>query len=253
MCTPIKTSQDVDNLIEWYSEILINMAMVNYPYPTSFLAPLPAFPVRNFCFRLTGETITDDKSLVTAIGKSLELYTNFTGSTKCNNINQTAQSVGENVWDFQACTEMIMPMCSDDNDMFENGAWDFKKFSDDCFKKWGVRQTNPELPILEYGGKDIGAASNIVFSNGLLDPWSSGGVLSNISSSVSSVIISEGAHHLDLREENKNDPKSVIEARKFHVNSIRKWITDFYFSRDKDYFKKASVFSRITYSHRNNV
>merc|ERR1719347_2330715 len=28
-----------------------------------------------------------------------------------------------------------------------------------------------------YGGRNLDSASNIVFSNGLLDPWSSGGVL----------------------------------------------------------------------------
>ena len=48
------------------------------------------------------------------------------------------------------------------------------------------------------GGRHIEAASNIVFSNGLLDPWSSGGVLWNISDSLVAVIIPEGAHHLDV-------------------------------------------------------
>lgn len=50
-----------------------------------------------------------------------------------------------------------------------------------------------------YGGLKLGAASNIVFSNGLLDPWSSGGVTKNISSSVVAVVLDLGAHHLVRR------------------------------------------------------
>lgn len=228
LCTPLESSSDVETLINWYSEIIVNIAMVNYPYPTSFLAPLPAFPVKNFCTVLTTGNIVDDKSLVMSLGDSLEIYTNFTETTLCNNINQTAETLGEDAWYFQACTEMIMPMCSTDNDMFENSDWDYGKYSMECFKKWGINQTHPELPILEYGGKNIKAASNIVFSNGLLDPWSSGGVLNNISSSIVSVVIPDGAHHIDLRGANDDDPQSVIEAREFHVDNIKKWLSEFY-------------------------
>ena len=55
-----------------------------------------------------------------------------------------------------------------------------------------------------YGGiKGVSSASNIVFSNGGLDPWSFGGVtpdtpLPTVPSSIGVVWIPEGAHHLDL-------------------------------------------------------
>ena len=48
-----------------------------------------------------------------------------------------------------------------------------------------------------------------MFSNGLLDPWSSGGVLKNISKSVVAVVLPLGAHHLDLMFPTDADPPSA--------------------------------------------
>lgn len=72
----------------------------------------------------------------------------------------------------------------------------------------------------------LSGASNIVFSNGLLDPWSGGGVLRTNNDKIRIVIIPDSAHHLDLRAKNSNDPLSVDYARKLHLDSIREWITD---------------------------
>ena len=46
LCKPMKSA---DLLTGWLQEMYFDMAMVNYPYPTSFLSPLPAWPVKAFC------------------------------------------------------------------------------------------------------------------------------------------------------------------------------------------------------------
>lgn len=67
-----------------------------------------------------------------------------------------------------------MPMCTNgDDDMFEPKPWNFTEFSEDCHKKFKV-YPRPDAAWLEYGGDRLQAASNIVFSNGLLDPWAGG-------------------------------------------------------------------------------
>ncbi|CAG9817007.1 unnamed protein product [Phaedon cochleariae] len=235
-CTPLKTSDDIDTLVDWLTNIYVNVAMVNYPYPTSFLADLPAYPVRAVCSKINNFDYKNDFGLLQALGEALSVYTNYTGRTTCNDI-KVAANIGEKGWGFQSCTDMIMPMCSTSFDMFEDAPWDFEKYSDDCYKKFSVRPRNEQVPLLEYGGKDIKSASDIVFSNGLMDPWSSGGVLSNVSDRISAVIIPDAAHHFDLRGANANDPGSVREARRFHVKRIHKWLNKFYFENLDDPLK----------------
>lgn len=67
-------------------------------------------------------------------------------------------------------------------------------------------------------------ASNIVFSNGLMDPWSGGGVLRAPNDQITVILIPDTAHHLDLRAANSADPPSVVAARQIELNEIRKWL-----------------------------
>jgi len=105
-----------------------------------------------------------------------------------------------------------------------------------------------------YGGTRIGTSSNIIFSNGLLDPWSAAGVyqsqpsqdeayckmkgisddiiqypcnmLHNITSGggIVALILDLGAHHLDLMYSDKDDPPCAQNARKIEESFISKWI-----------------------------
>jgi lysosomal Pro-X carboxypeptidase len=74
--------------------------------------------------------------------------------------------------------------------------------------------------------EDLKYASNIVFSNGKIDPWSVGGILGDLNNpNLQTIIIEESAHHLDLRAPNEDDPQSVVDARKSHIQQIQKWLT----------------------------
>ncbi|XP_050680480.1 lysosomal Pro-X carboxypeptidase [Leptidea sinapis] len=227
LCDPVKDSKDVDTLVDFLKMIYETLAMVNYPFANSFLMSLPAQPVRVACQYLS-ESLTDDL-LLQAIGKIINLYTNYDGKNPCvkykdgNNYGNLDASG----WDFQACTEMVMPMCTNGkDDMFEPMAWNFTQYSEDCHKKYNV-YPRAEGARIEYGGDRLLAASNIVFSNGLLDPWAGGGILNSVSRSVTAVVIIDAAHHLDLMPSTPDDPSSVRMARNIHKHNIDKWIREF--------------------------
>ncbi|XP_052525984.1 lysosomal Pro-X carboxypeptidase [Tympanuchus pallidicinctus] len=224
LCSPLKNLQDAAMLKSWLSETWIDLAMVDYPYKADFLQPLPAWPIREVCKFLKDPSLSD-KLLLQNVFQAINIYYNYTGETSCFDMSETAtKNLGQLGWYYQVCTEMVMPMCTDGvHDMFEPQKWDFEALSDECFKLWGVRP-RPSWILSMYGGKNISSHSNIIFSNGGLDPWSAGGVTQNITDSLVAIVIPDGAHHLDLRSRNPCDPKSVQQARALEVHYMKQWI-----------------------------
>ncbi|XP_030382918.1 lysosomal Pro-X carboxypeptidase [Scaptodrosophila lebanonensis] len=229
LCDPIKSSDDLTKFLDYLEEVYYNLAMANYPYNSSFLAPMPAYPVRQVCFYLK-DLHENDADLLNAISSALAVYTNYTASVKCldyKDVNKgsSADSFG---WNIQVCNQMVMPFCANSSDtMFRTKPWNFKETVDNCIKNYGLTPRPYDI-IMRYGGKNLNAASNIIFSNGLLDPWSGGGVLQAPNDLIQVIIIPEGAHHLDLRESNPADPPSVLDARAKEAIIIARWIEQFY-------------------------
>jgi len=227
-CKPLTTTKEVIDFKAYLSDLWTNIAMMDYPYPTTFLMPLPGNPVNAAC-KLIQDTLVqanrtaDNKLIIEAIAAGVNMYNNYTGNAKCLPLGEPDQ-IGADMWDYQACTEMIMPMCFDGvADMFEKAPWNETEVIETCQAKWKVKPRIKMADIM-YGARQLHGASNIVFSNGLLDPWSSGGILRSVSKSVVALLIPEGAHHLDLRGANENDPDSVKEAREIEQKFIKKWI-----------------------------
>ncbi|KAJ8410889.1 hypothetical protein AAFF_G00188460 [Aldrovandia affinis] len=224
LCIPLKVKEEAAVLKSWLQETWVNLAMVDYPYAADFLQPLPRWPIKVVCRHLTDSTAPDEQ-LLHGISQAVKVYYNYTGSAQCLNMSQTATgNLGYMGWYYQACTEMVMPMCTDGiQDMFEPQAWDFMAFSEECQALFGVRPRSDWADTV-YGGKNIKSHSNIVFSNGGLDPWSGGGVTKSLSDSLVAIMIPEGAHHLDLRFNSNFDPQSVLNARAMELKYIKLWI-----------------------------
>ncbi|XP_013097399.2 lysosomal Pro-X carboxypeptidase [Stomoxys calcitrans] len=225
-CDAIKVEDDLNKFMDYLEDVYANLAMANYPYANDFLSPLPPYPVRQFCSYL--QTLETGDKLLDAMKQAINVYFNFTGAAKCLDYKSAfdPNSIGGDAWEIQTCNQMVMPMCSTPETMFRVKEWNFKEYTENCMKKFHVKPKLNDI-TLRYGGKNVRDISNIIFSNGLLDPWSGGGVLQTDNEAIHIIIIPEGAHHLDLRASNPNDPRSVIQARQREKNIIGKWIEEY--------------------------
>lgn len=208
---------------DWVRDTYAALALVNYPEAGSFLTPLPGNPVREACKFLISAS-GSKSAVVDSVQKAMNLFFNYTGYRKCNDLDifNAGQMTS---WRFQGCTELVMPVCSDGvTDMFFPSTWNLTEETDKCNKRFGVSPDIYKI-VMTYGGSYLSTASNIVFSNGELDPWSSLGIKEPPSDQTVVILIPDAAHHNDLRFSTPNDPESLTSARLIEKNYILKWIS----------------------------
>jgi lysosomal Pro-X carboxypeptidase len=237
----LKSESDVDFLLAFIREAFESMAMVNYPYDTNFLMPLPGWPVKVACGYLN-KSMTTEEEFATGLYQLVNLYYNYTGSVAafCANAavcgDSAYSALGSPLgWPWQTCTEMVMPLCGKGppNDFF----WRDCPFTldgdfDSCNSTFGNigydrEFLRPDWAMTVYGRR-FRAVGNIIFSNGYLDPWSGGGysLKPSTDGGVVSIIIEDGAHHYDLRAAHPLDTPAVQDARRLETIYIEKWIAD---------------------------
>lgn len=222
LCETLQKYNDIYQLRDKLALSYLFLAMENYPHSTT---SKPPWPIKAVCKNIKSSSL-DDKKLVADLAKALFVYFNHSKSLQCLHLPKNGKEF-LGAWNYQSCTEMAYPLCSDGvHDMFYKSSWDIKEMSMICQKTWQVKPDLNRIKV-NYGDRDISEYSNIVFSNGDMDPWSGGSVLFNISDSMVAINIKDGAHHYDLLHSHPEDLPSVLEARrkeKFYVKRwIRKW------------------------------
>ncbi|XXG88491.1 hypothetical protein AAC387_Pa12g0691 [Persea americana] len=220
------------NAVEnWLGTAYIYTAMTDYPTPSNFVNPLPAYPVKQMCSAIDNPTGENDT--FTRLYGAANIYYNYTGNATCFDLNDGSDPHGLGGWTWQACTEMTMSTDGNDNDsIFPPSQHNYSDRADFCKANFGIKP-RPHWITTEFGGHDIKSVlkrfgSNIIFFNGLRDPWSGGGVLQNISESIVAIVPSEGAHHVDLRFATHEDPIWLQKVRRREIKIITKWLKQYY-------------------------
>ncbi|TYI64671.1 hypothetical protein E1A91_D09G103900v1 [Gossypium mustelinum] len=129
-------------------------------------------------------------------------------------------------------SEMVIPKGIGNGTMFQPAPFNLTSFIQHCKTIFGVLP-RPHWVTSYYGGHDIKLilqrfGSNIIFSNGLRDPYSGGGVLENISESILAVKTVNGSHCLDILAQTASDPEWLVKQRQTEVKIIRGWIAQYY-------------------------
>mmetsp|Transcript_3600 Transcript_3600/g.2349 ORF Transcript_3600/g.2349 Transcript_3600/m.2349 type:complete len:256 (-) Transcript_3600:166-933(-) len=231
-CTPIDASSSIENLYMHLSNGYQYMAMTDYPYPASFLEPMPGYPINESVkpfesistvssmglfsvakniveekiTKINGGMTTRESDLLNALHDSTNVYFNYSGQYPCTNLSDT-EGTGDldgYGWNILACNQLFMPTAMNDQSMFLPLEIDYDAYTAFCQEKYGLTPRY-DWALDFFGGydieKDFLAVTNIVFSNGNLDPWMAGGLNYNVTADGSGIalLIEGGAHHLDLR------------------------------------------------------
>lgn len=116
------------------------MAMCDYPYPASFLAPLPSWPVRAACGKVTNSSLSGLEGLAAAVALPYQ-----TDVSKCLDMkklfiacaDQTGCGTGSDstAWDYQMCSGDVSILVSSNN---QTGRRAVAIWRSACGRMWGM-------------------------------------------------------------------------------------------------------------------
>ena len=208
----------------------------NYPYQ---IGAMPAWPVNATCALLTtpyaNGAAPTDAALIAAGAKVTDMaFGHATGGACLATFVEGPGGVpgdgpGSDAWGWQSCTENLHEFSS--KGAVREYAFSLSATAKACASYFnGSNALTPAKLTKLYGGYKLGDGetnvSQLIWSNGALDPWHGGGFLKPGKASTGNhwIMMPNGAHHVDLRGPHPDDTADITAARTAEETIIRSWI-----------------------------
>lgn len=217
---------------------LEGLPQLDYPYA---VGNLPAWPVNASCSRLVAAGV--DQELLLAAAANVTRMGLGIGDSCMPTLDEgpggipgdgPAPACAEDSWCYQSCTETLHTFSSRG---LRNYTFSLETSATaPCASSFdGTVQPDTNALTRRFGGYALGdglaGVSNLIWSNGLRDPWSGGGFLVPPPDAAKTgnhwISMPSGAHHLDLRAPHPDDPDDVTAARQKEETIIWSWIADY--------------------------
>jgi pimeloyl-ACP methyl ester carboxylesterase len=134
-------------------------------------------------------------------------------------------------WDFETCTLLVETIGTNNvTDMFPPRPWTSGWLQQHCASRFNVVPQPRALADL-WGFDEARlphVTSRIIFTNGLNDGWSAGGITTNLSATLLAFNAPNGAHHSDLSHSwpSSADTPDVQLVRDLAAATIEEWLAD---------------------------
>ena len=211
------------NLFQYALE---SLPQLDYPHA---VGAIPAWPVNRTCALLLAADADGDRLAAAAEVTKIVLGTG--SPDKCFAAlvegpgGVPGDGPGPDSWGYQSCTENLHEFSSDSK--VRTYAFDLAAQTSLCESLFDDTAPDPTRLTELYGGYEIPAkVTNVIFSNGLLDPWHGGGFYPSDADDPSNVfcVMPNGAHHGDLRAPEPDDPADITACRQLEEVTIGTWL-----------------------------
>eukprot|EP00979_Chaetoceros_neogracilis_P001940 scaffold349_cov267-Chaetoceros_neogracile.AAC.35 len=141
----------------------------------------------------------DSSSKQSCFNMKLQLPNGPNGTITAGDWSGVGAGRNGQMWDFQTCTLLIEHIGFGEESMFPVRPWTMEWMNQHCQTRFGA-QPDPFRLVKEWRFDDMENAgvTHILFTNGLNDGWSVGGLQKNISETLLALNFENGAHHSDL-------------------------------------------------------